>query len=118
MQRKILNGIYYEAYDKFKKAIHSFFQHIDHYRTEPACLIMHSPFIYLRAGRLKSLITLNPACLFGRFQIIDWKQPVNLSTLTVTAGRFITSWGYLNFRTLKKSFRRPRFNIVYSFFIS
>lgn len=53
MQRKILNGIYYETYDKFKKAIHSFFQHIDHYRTE-----------------LKSLMTLN-------FQIIDWKQPAN-----------------------------------------
>src|SRR5690554_5858514 len=70
MQRKILNGIYYETYDKFKKAIHSFFQHIDHYRTEPACLIILNTVIYLKAGRLKSLMTLN-------FQIIDWKQPVN-----------------------------------------
>src|SRR5690606_34992134 len=81
MQRKILNGIYYETYDKFKKAIHSFFQHIDHYRTEPACLIILNTVIYLKAGRLKSLMTLNPACLIGRFQIIDWEQPVNLPTL-------------------------------------
>lgn len=53
MQRKILNGVYYQTYEKFKKAIQSFFQHIDHYRRE-----------------LKSLMTLN-------FQIIDWKQPAN-----------------------------------------
>src|SRR5690606_32187294 len=81
MQRKILNGIYYETYDKFKKAIHSFFQHIDHYRTEPAIHITINPNICLKADRLKSLMTLNAACLIGRFQIIDWEQPVNLSTL-------------------------------------
>jgi transposase len=52
MQRKILNGIYYETYEKFKKAIHSFFQHIGRYRKE-----------------LASLMTLN-------FQIIDWNKPV------------------------------------------
>jgi len=50
MQRKILNGVYYDTYSKFKQAIHSFFENIDQYEQE-----------------LKSLMTLN-------FQIIDWNQ--------------------------------------------
>ena len=50
MQRKILNGVYYDTYSKFKLAIHSFFENIGQYEQE-----------------LNSLMTLN-------FQIIDSKQ--------------------------------------------
>ncbi len=50
MQRKILNGVYYDTYSKFKMAIHSFFENMDQYEQE-----------------LNSLMSLN-------FQIIDWNQ--------------------------------------------
>ena len=50
MQRKILNGFYYDTYSKFQQAIHTFFEHIDRYEQE-----------------LKSLMTL-------KFQIIDSAQ--------------------------------------------
>lgn len=50
MQRKILNGVYYETYSKFKLAIRTFFENMDQYKEE-----------------LSTLMTLN-------FQIIDWNQ--------------------------------------------
>lgn len=50
MQRKILNGEYYETYSKFKLAIRTFFENMDQYKEE-----------------LSTLMTLN-------FQIIDWNQ--------------------------------------------
>lgn len=52
MQRKILNGVYYETYSKFQQAIHSFFKNIKRYKRE-----------------LESLMTL-------KFQIIDSHQSV------------------------------------------
>ena len=48
MQQQILNGYYYDSYDKFKLAIVSFFENIKNYKAD-----------------LKTLMTLN-------FQIIRW----------------------------------------------
>jgi len=53
MQRKILNGMYYETYSKFKEAIHDFFENIAQHEEE-----------------LNSLMTI-------KFRIIDANQPVN-----------------------------------------